>query len=265
MPHMLPDPRAACWYVWAASMKNELVMARDRALYLGELPATGMHCHPCPVLLLGLSGRFALHQAQHGHTTTHTASSAVVAAGVEHLLDPQGECVALIYLEPDAPPARALTARLAQNGGVLWEPCAKVRQRSLTHDRLRHFDLDALLTRPLPPPCAMEPRVQNALQALRLHAGDGVSRASAAARLHLSASRFNHLFSEHAGVSFRRYKVWCQLRAAIGALAAHQRLTDAALEGAFTDGSHFSRQFRNTFGMTPSSVLRPLRTVTLLA
>ena len=42
------------------------------------------------------------------------------------------------------------------------------------------------------------------------------------------------------------------------------RLTDAALDGAFADSAHFSRMFRSTFGMTPSSVLRPLREVTVL-
>ena len=50
--------------------------------------------------------------------------------------------------------------------------------------------------------------------------------------------------------------------AALGGLAVSPRLTDAALEGAFVDSSHFSRTFRQTFGMTPSSVLKPLRSVT---
>lgn len=40
--------------------------------------------------------------------------------------------------------------------------------------------------------------------------------------------------------------------------------TDAALHGEFVDSAHFSRMFLQTFGMTPSSVLRPLKPVTLL-
>ena len=34
----------------------------DKALYLGELPATGLHRHAAPVLLLGLSGRLAIER-----------------------------------------------------------------------------------------------------------------------------------------------------------------------------------------------------------
>ena len=47
-------------------------------------------------------------------------------------------------------------------------------------------------------------------------------------------------------------------------LATSPRLTDAALHGAFSDSAHFSRMFRQTFGMTPSSVLKPLKEVVLV-
>ena len=54
-------------------------------------------------------------------------------------------------------------------------------------------------------------------------------------------------------------------RLAMVGLAVSPRLTDAALHGEFSDSAHFSRMFRQTFGMTPSSVIKPLKTVTLLA
>ena len=39
--------------------KNTLTLGTDRALYVGEIPATGWHCHASPVLLMGLSGAIA--------------------------------------------------------------------------------------------------------------------------------------------------------------------------------------------------------------
>ena len=97
-------------------------------------------------------------------------------------------------------------------------------------------------------------------------ARDGaLPRDQVAQAAHLSASRFNHLFRQEMGVSFRSYRVWSQVRAAMAGLATQARLTDAALHGAFSDSAHFSRTFRQTFGMTPSSVLKPLREVTLEA
>ena len=87
---------------------NTLTLGADRALYVGEIPATGWHCHASPVLLMGLSGRFALHWSAGRVETCH---SALVDAGVEHLFDPCGEVVALVYLEPDSPEARGLRSR----------------------------------------------------------------------------------------------------------------------------------------------------------
>ena len=93
--------------------KNTLTLGTDRALYLGEIPATGWHCHASPVLLMGLSGRFALHWGEGRMETCH---SALVDAGVEHLFDPCGEVVALVYLEPDSPEARSLRSVFLQIG-----------------------------------------------------------------------------------------------------------------------------------------------------
>ena len=76
--------------------------------------------------------------------------------------------------------------------------------------------------------------------------------------------RFNHLFRAEMGASLRSYRVWSQVRLAMAGLAVSPRLTDAALHGDFADSAHFSRMFRQTFGMTPSSVLKLLKQVTLL-
>ena len=64
--------------------KNTLTLGTDRALYVGEIPATGWHFHASPVLLMGLSGRFALRWSE---GLTENCHSALVDAGVEHLFD----------------------------------------------------------------------------------------------------------------------------------------------------------------------------------
>ena len=96
--------------------RNTLTLGTDRALYVGEIPATGWHCHASPVLLMGLSGRFAVHW---GPGRVETCHSALVDAGVEHLFDPCGEVVALVYLEPDSAQARGLRGLFGQEGGVV--------------------------------------------------------------------------------------------------------------------------------------------------
>lgn len=238
---------------------NALTLCADKALYLGELPATGLHRHAAPVLLLGLSGRFAIQGPGGWRETCH---SALIDAGVEHLFDPQGERVALIYLEPDAPEVRRLRPLFARQGPVMGDLAPRAVQRWHTEQRLHSFDMPALLGRRVWPPLQpVDARVLRSLQRLR-EAGETVPDREALAReVQLSASHFNHLFSAEAGVSFRSYRVWAQVRRAMAGYRPRGSLTDAALDGAFADSSHFSRVFRNTFGMTPSSVLKPLRSV----
>jgi len=240
---------------------NTLTLGADRALYVGELPATGWHRHAAPVLLLGLSGRFAVHLAP---GQVETCRSALIDTGVWHLFDPCGERVALVYLEPDCVEARGLRPMLRQQGGALFDPAGRVGARGTLEARLRSFDLHVLLGWRFAQTAELDPRVLRSLQHLRMARDGALPRDQVAQAAHLSASRFNHLFREEMGVSFRSYRVWSQVRAAMAGLATQPRLTDAALHGAFSDSAHFSRTFRQTFGMTPSSVLKPLREVTLV-
>lgn len=236
---------------------NSLTLGADRALYLGELPATGWHRHASPVFLQGLSGRFALRLAGR----VETCHSALIDTGIDHVFDPCGETVALVYLEPDAVEVRGLRSLFRQHGGVILDPARPVTARSTSQTRLQTFDLPALLAHALPDAKPLDARVLRSLQLMRERHERPLGREAVAAAVHLSPSRFNHLFSGEIGVSFREYRIWSQVRAAMSAMATGPRLTDAALSGAFVDSSHFSRMFRQTFGMTPSSVLKPLREV----
>ncbi|WP_119965028.1 helix-turn-helix transcriptional regulator [Simplicispira lacusdiani] len=240
---------------------NTLTLGADRALYVGELPATGWHRHAAPVLLLGLSGHFAVHLASGRVESCH---SALIDMGVWHLFDPCGERVALVYLEPDSAEARGLRPWFRQQGGVVFDPATPTRARGCTEARLRSFDLQGLLGQRFETAAELDARVLRSLRHLRMARDGALPRDQVAQAAHLSASRFNHLFREEMGVSFRSYRVWSQVRAAMAGLATQPRLTDAALHGAFSDSAHFSRTFRQTFGMTPSSVLKPLREVTLV-
>ena len=258
---MLAGWHAKSLYVWAMRAFNSLILGSNLSLYRGELPATGWHSHAAPVLLIGLSGRFALHFAQ---GRTESCYSAWIDSGVEHVFDSCGEQVATIYLEPDAVEARRWRAHFANQGGVVLDPCIRTQGRSSMDAYLRNFDLDALLPFDSADVAPMDARVAYSVNTLRRPGMAMPARAVLAQATGLSESRFNHLFRAEMGVSFRSYRVWSQVRGALGALGADSRLTQAALEGGFVDSSHFSHMFRKTFGMTPSSVLKPLRDVTLV-
>jgi AraC-like DNA-binding protein len=209
-----------------------------------------------------LSGRFALHLPD---GRIETCWSALVDGGQDHVFDACGESVATVYLEPDSPEARSLRFHFARNGGVVLDPVKRLSSLGDVERALNAFDLSVLLPWKLARGEPLDRRITSVLRRLREAGGIGLDRARAARIAGLSASRFNHLFSEQMGVSFRSYRVWSQVRNAVGALALlPSNLTDAALDGGFVDSSHFSRAFRKSFGNTPTSILKGLQTVEML-
>ncbi|MBI3233415.1 MAG: helix-turn-helix transcriptional regulator [Bacteroidetes bacterium] len=76
---------------------------------------------------------------------------------------------------------------------------------------------------------------------------------------HLSPSRFLHLFKKETHSSFRKIQIWNKLTSSLKLFQKSMTLTEIAHECGFTDSAHFSRRFKETFGLTP----KQLKTATL--
>jgi AraC-like DNA-binding protein len=76
------------------------------------------------------------------------------------------------------------------------------------------------------------------------------SAKSIASQLHLSESRFLHLFKENMQLPLRPYLLWRRLICAIKALESGQNATQAAHIAGFSDSAHLSRTFKKQFGIT---------------
>lgn len=82
-----------------------------------------------------------------------------------------------------------------------------------------------------------------------------VSLEEALARVHLSRSRFLHLFSEQVGSPWRSYLVWRRALAALTLASGALDLTQSAQAVGYSDSAHLSRQLSALFGFTPSSIV----------
>jgi AraC-like DNA-binding protein len=80
-----------------------------------------------------------------------------------------------------------------------------------------------------------------------------------AAQSGLSMRQLRHRFTEELGLNPRAYLRWRRLRQAIASIERGATLTEAAVEGGFADGAHFSRVFLTQFGMAPSQALSSVR------
>ncbi|WP_412471604.1 helix-turn-helix domain-containing protein [Halobacteriovorax sp. RT-1-4] len=74
--------------------------------------------------------------------------------------------------------------------------------------------------------------------------------------LALSESRLLHLFKEEVGVTFRKYILWQKLKRAVDAQAEGRNITDIAIAAGFSDSAHFSKFFKQSFGLSPKEIFK---------
>ena len=82
-----------------------------------------------------------------------------------------------------------------------------------------------------------------------------VDMSELAATIGVSTSRLTHVFSSEVGIPLRSYARWLRLVRAMERLAEGASITEAAHDARFADGAHFSRVFKEMFGLTPSEVM----------
>ena len=226
------------------------------SLFAGALGRNARHSHSVPVFLAGLYERFSLRI---GDGAWQRCRSAVVPAGLPYEFDMGGSPLAVLYAEPGrltvgemhrlVGPARSEQGALVGQGGEI----SVLRQSFEDSDSAVWLSeaLEDLAGFAEARAGAIDPRVRRVLRRLRQDhlAFDRADNAAAAAKL--SASRFQHLFTQQVGVPYRRYRAWCRMRAAISAVLDGSNLTDAAHAAGFSDQPHFSREFRRIFGAPP--------------
>lgn len=104
-----------------------------------------------------------------------------------------------------------------------------------------------------PPDQARHVAVEAALALINRSVGpERFNAASVSARVGLSESRLRHVFTAEVGISMRAFVRWWRLIQATGLLASGMSMTAAAHEAGFADAAHFSRTFRQSFGLSPT-------------
>ena len=101
-----------------------------------------------------------------------------------------------------------------------------------------------------------EERIYKAIQYLDSQSDKIISLKEIASFCCLSETRFLHLFKEKTNLNYRRYQLWNRLVKSMPYLQSHS-ITETAHEFGFTDSSHYTRTFIETFGLTPKFFSKP--------
>jgi AraC-like DNA-binding protein len=195
----------------------------------------------------------------------------VVPAQVPHQVQSESPLILNLLIEADSVDAGALPSFLHHCGPVDDAPAFVQRVRD-GHARLlaasgrecfNSFDFDTLFFGAVLKPRTFDARIREVVDRINADPAGTASAESCAALVHLSFSRFLHLFKQETGVPFRAFRAWKRARSLLRYVREPSTLTDIALDAGYPDSTHFSHSIRQVYGLRPSDILAGSRRLAL--
>lgn len=240
---------------------KRMVYAGDRWLIvLGNLPDVDHHRHPVPCCCFGLDEPLNVRDPETGEPARHW-NLLVPPEAPGPLIRANRRATAFAFLSAEHPayyaclgrrPVRMMSGAVPRGedlGALMQQIYRNAPSFSDVQERF-----EALLDRV--PGREPDPRIAQALAALREEDASNLSLEHVARRVCLSPSRLVHLFREETGATFRRQRLWIRIIQSTTLATRTQSLTDIASASGFSDLAHYSRTFRRVFGVKPTSVVR---------
>lgn len=236
-----------------------LFLWHGRALIVGLGIDSTPHAHYAAQITLGLDQPFRVRLGADAPWVETQA--AVFAPNQQHQIDCGGGMLAHLFVEL---PQRQQTVATEVNASFHALSDFQPVRAAIDAARKGALDLGTAehaaqqwLCCALPSalsPYGYDPRIARALEWIASNPGTAPSGELLAAQVHLSESRFTHLFRQQTGLSLSRYLLWLRLFEGVAAVARGGNMTSAAHRAGFADLAHMSRTFRSTFGVVPSEL-----------
>ncbi|MCB1139140.1 MAG: helix-turn-helix transcriptional regulator [Leptospiraceae bacterium] len=263
-------------------MQRRLILFPEGALYIGPVQDNDLHSHPAIQIVLS-AHFFDIRIEDQTYRTKHI----LIPSNIQHQLKAE-QSAWLLLLHPetslaeslnlpespdlkiypadmaspsDLPFSRTPTTSDVMKAGDLYgtildilelgnfASAASLKELSKPEPRRTFPDLEDSAKR------SSHPGVRRALAFLQNHPDLKVKLADVAFHAGLSESRLAHVFKDHMGLPLRRFILWLRLQRAVLTVQAGGSLTDAAHSAGFSDQAHFSRTFRQSFGLSPRQAL----------
>ena len=249
-PRLPEQPRAFSW-------QGRALLTTGLALFSGRASDNRRHRHYAVQLALSEADVVRLADAD---GRMHASGFVACAAGTTHRLEPTEEQIILVYVEPTTMIGAAAQNRV--DGISILETLPRPdlfralrlaivdgtpkAAEALLHD---YFGTDVSIGERRP-----DLRLAALIDSAAFR-GVPPALAQAARQIAISPSRFSHLFSAEMGIAYSAFRKWRKLIATLQSVANGTQLTAAAHDGGFADSAHFSRTFKDTFGLTPTEAL----------
>ena len=233
-------------------------------MFIGEIDDNEEHRHHAIQLTIGLNDDFHLYF----NTDKQCFGSVLIDSDYPHKLIRKSGKQILILIDTELSIGRKLKNTYLQNKKVkcvdekfearFISELHTIKDVSLQCDRAQEV-FDKIIRQLVVidnPVNDIEVRIHKAIDFMKELEFKQISVKSIAKEIGLSESRLVHLFKDVIGIPIRRYLLWLRLNEAVKYTLEFKSLTDGAHHAGFADSAHFSRTFRQMFGLTPSDILK---------
>ncbi len=247
-------------------MSGRIFMRDGSLLYLGEPPDASIHrkCIPLVQIVIPIEGSIEARFEEEG--VWEEIDGVVVASDVYHQY--QGECSLLLslWLNPTSEVAQIVVReglREESHRHLAAFATQEVRRfvRAEGDFEDENAALDRIFSRVVEflrgggeERVSIDERIARAMELLKSEPLAARRLDELAAEVGLSPRHFRQLFLEHFGTSCKRHLQWRRMARATGELITDASLTEIAHNLGFTDASHFTRVYRDLFGVPPSNL-----------
>ena len=230
----------------------------DRVFYAGLLGAPSVRTMGSVIAYVAVEGAIRISIDGGEWQTTQLA---VVPPFVPHRVLAESRLINVIKVEAEAVDLDALPDPLSGCGAIdaPWfvervrrsqrELCAQGRDvdlMSLDFDQL--FFGRALAARQI------DRRIGAVIERIKRDPSGRACAEECAEAVHLSFSRFLHLFKQEMGVPFRSFRTWKRARSLLHYVNRDSNLAHVALDTGYPDSTHFSHSIRQVYGLKPKDI-----------
>jgi len=240
----------------------QLFFQNGLGVYTGAVDETKIHTHFATEIIIGLDGPFLLQETNkeslcHSVLIPHKVAHRFVQHGCKQPL--------FIFLDPFHHLSQQLVNHFClKEESVLLDQFLTGNQMTLIQNWANEFNnvvsnvetFVGQLTGDDTSLPTIDPRIIKSINHIKNSLHKEMKLDQMADLIHLSPSRYAHLFKEQVGIPFRRFVLWTRMQATIGSILNGQSLTTACYVGGFSDLPHFSKIFVEMFGVAPSSVIK---------
>ena len=235
---------------------TRLYNAKNHILIRTETLQPAQHSHMAAHIIISTEGRIKVQCAG----AEYLCNGILIPSGVSHTVETFGNSVLVFLYDCTTEVAKQIREVTCIPDEVCKEITQLYADMESASDRYYGFEQAVLSRLGITGTAAnvTDERIQTAMQLIRGKFTEKVTCQDVADAVHLSQSRFSHLFRERVGMTFAAYLIYQRIMYVYTQMFWGKSITEAALEAGFSSSAHFADVNRRVFGISASTITQDL-------